>query len=443
MKDSPYSETVEQNFHPSERGFFLSSEAVEAMEGHPDAFMIWVMFMIPRKPEWVFRREHLRARAGISKRKWDAATRTLYNLGLLSNKIVTDPKTGRITGRIFQAYSWAGRFSPEEKRRSEKQGKSSKKPNDSNSDSVSPKTHHTENETLYFISRGGEGGIGGLATPKNEVKIEEEIMTPELAQKHRDRFLSCFPGRKTFQLFDDTPSKRKHMARVIHDKTALLEDLNLCGAGVFLTINETNGKGRKTEDIERVRAVFVDLDGSDVQPVLEHMPHLVVESSPGKYHGYWLVKDFPLEGFRQVQKRLIEKFSGDKAVHDLPRVMRIPGYWHQKGEPFMSRIVFRTGEPPLSYAEICAKFPPPPVKKWSSPKRQHRVNDRGEYTGPYGTSAGGRNIGLARFIGGMIKRNHDFAHIEQEAERWGQACSPPMEQSEIHAVVQSLSRYSS
>jgi hypothetical protein len=37
--------------------------------------------------------------------------------------------------------------------------------------------------------------------------------------------------------------------------------LNAGGAGVYVTVNQTNGKGRKATDIVRVRALFVDLDG--------------------------------------------------------------------------------------------------------------------------------------------------------------------------------------
>jgi hypothetical protein len=36
---------------------------------------------------------------------------------------------------------------------------------------------------------------------------------------------------------------------------------------------------------------------------------------------------------------LIARFASDPRVHDLPRVMRLPGFFHRKGEPFMVRIV--------------------------------------------------------------------------------------------------------
>ena len=89
-----------------------------------------------------------------------------------------------------------------------------------------------------------------------------------------------------------------------------------------MTVNETDGRGRKAKNIKRVRAVFVDLDGSPLEPVLawERKPHDVVESSPGTFHVYWIVTGAALEDFAPAQKALAQKFGGDN-VHELPRVI--------------------------------------------------------------------------------------------------------------------------
>jgi hypothetical protein len=36
---------------------------------------------------------------------------------------------------------------------------------------------------------------------------------------------------------------------------------------------------------------------------------------------------------------LAKQFNSDLSVKDLARVMRLPGFWHQKGDPFQTRIV--------------------------------------------------------------------------------------------------------
>ncbi len=140
----------------------------------------------------------------------------------------------------------------------------------------------------------------------------------------------------TFQTFDDSSKKRTNLAQIIHGPFKGVEkrltELNQRGAGIFWTVNETDLKGRKNENIVRVRAVFVDLDGAPLEPILKGplRPEVIVESSPGRFHCYWLVSNFPLDQFRGVQKALASMFKSDESCIDLPRVMRLPGFFHQK-----------------------------------------------------------------------------------------------------------------
>jgi RepB DNA-primase from phage plasmid len=69
-------------------------------------------------------------------------------------------------------------------------------------------------------------------------------------------------------------------------------------------------------------------------------PHIVVESSLGRFHAYWLLDGTvtPTD-FGGLQKRLAKLFDGDPVVHDLPRVLRLPGFLHRKRRPFRTRIV--------------------------------------------------------------------------------------------------------
>ena len=57
-------------------------------------------------------------------------------------------------------------------------------------------------------------------------------------------------------------------------------------------------------------------------------------------HTQTLTNDCPLADFTRYQKQIGVKFGGDHKVHDLPRVLRLPGFWHQKAEPFMTRMIF-------------------------------------------------------------------------------------------------------
>jgi hypothetical protein len=169
----------------------------------------------------------------------------------------------------------------------------------------------------------------------------------------------------TFQTFDDDRErKNEYLTRVIHgtlDECWLeLARLNERGAGIFVTVNATDGNGRETTNIVRVRALFQDLDGSPLEPVttdpdIPH-PHIVVESSPSRWHTYQLVIGMEKKDFKATQKILIARYNSDKRVHDLPRVMRVPGFAHRKGEPFLTRIVSANGAAPYPAADLVAKL---------------------------------------------------------------------------------------
>jgi hypothetical protein len=163
-----------------------------------------------------------------------------------------------------------------------------------------------------------------------------------------------------FRAFDDNAERddeklTKTFFGTLDEYAAELKRLNDKGAGVFVTINQTDGIGRKAENIVRVRAVFADLDGAPLDPVKEAplKPHIIVESSPGRWHPYWFVEGMALEDFASVQKGIIARFKSDPAIHDLPRVMRLPGFYHRKREPFLVRIVSTNATPPYpaSYFE--------------------------------------------------------------------------------------------
>ena len=177
------------------------------------------------------------------------------------------------------------------------------------------------------------------------------------AKQNRDeaeQFLKLLDpqGVFTFQTFDDAKAKKdQRLNRVLHgslDQHAdALTELNSRGAGVFVMVNLGDGvvhggakTSRTTSNVLAVRALFADLDGAPLEPVIATLhPDIVVESSPKRWHTYWLTDDCPLTEFRHHQQLIASKFGGDPKVIDLPRVMRLPGFLHQKGEPFLTRVI--------------------------------------------------------------------------------------------------------
>lgn len=151
-----------------------------------------------------------------------------------------------------------------------------------------------------------------------------------------------------FRTFDDTKKRADKTLTgkfngTLKEHFDVLSVKSSFGAGVFVVVNEG---GQSTDEITRVRSIFVDTDGAPLEPILKALPpHMVIESSPGKYHVYWRAEDVPLDQFGAIQKAAIAKFGTDNKVHDLPRVMRLPGFDHQKEAP--TRVAIIQTAPPL------------------------------------------------------------------------------------------------
>jgi len=179
------------------------------------------------------------------------------------------------------------------------------------------------------------------------------------------RFLQLVDANDTFtsQTFHDRPkgaAEDRALARVIPGPAGR-ELLNLRdrGAGVYFTVNRTDGAGRKGQNITNIRAVWQeDDDGAAVNFPIE--PSLVVESSPGRFHRYWLLAEpWPADergraDHAAVMERMIESYGSDPNAKDLSRVLRVPGFLNRKhGDPHQVRIVSSPGWR-YSRAEILA-----------------------------------------------------------------------------------------
>lgn len=123
---------------------------------------------------------------------------------------------------------------------------------------------------------------------------------------------------------------------------------NSHGWGAYAVIN---AGGHNKASISKIRAVFVDFDEPDdhlerTLALVPFEPTVVVESSLDQHHVYWAIDDMPVDQFTRVQKQLIALLRSDKSVHDRPRVMRLPGFWHTKvkGKEFQSNIHHESGK---------------------------------------------------------------------------------------------------
>jgi hypothetical protein len=173
---------------------------------------------------------------------------------------------------------------------------------------------------------------------------------------------------------------------ITHKSITALKIEHAAGAGVYVCINETDGNGRKSEDITRIRAVWQeDDDGYSGEFPLP--PSIVVETSPRHFHRYWLVADhWPADeqgraDFAAIMERMVTSYGSDNNAKDICRVMRLPGFQNRKvnngsAQRFEVRIIEACGQR-YTRQQILAAFPPVP-HKIKKPAAESRLPQGGE-----------------------------------------------------------------
>lgn len=185
------------------------------------------------------------------------------------------------------------------------------------------------------------------------------LSRPRLDQSQAEaflRFLDPTSDNKKF-VFQTYPERGGEAMSPYHrliDAWPVLEYQNEHGAAVAVTINETKEGGRKDDDVTGVRAVWQE-DDNGFTGTFPIEPSLVVRSSPGKFHRYWLVDgEWPADtqgrdDFKRVMYGLVRDYGSDRNATDISRCLRLPGTFNWKyGKPWPVRFFGATPEEPLA-----------------------------------------------------------------------------------------------
>lgn len=188
-------------------------------------------------------------------------------------------------------------------------------------------------------------------------------------------------GRQAFQVFVDD-QEADVRPQIIHGEWGgcyhQLMALNDAGAGIYHTVNLTDGRGRSAENITEIRAWFTDIDGVSEErykrrityDLLRHPtpPSCIVETRNG-LHAYWYaVPGTPVDlaAYRDTEEGIITYWGGDMSVKDVARVLRTPGFAHKKRKAGMeppplhvTRVVSETPDAFYTEDELRGAFPPP------------------------------------------------------------------------------------
>ncbi|GAA0788541.1 DUF5906 domain-containing protein [Marinobacterium sediminicola] len=220
-------------------------------------------------------------------------------------------------------------------------------------------------------------------------------------------------------------------------------------SGVYFAVNQVQGK-RCAANVTAVRALFLDLDGAPLSPVQAiamsggPAPNVIIESSPDRYHCYWLVSDCSLDQFSTVQTALAYRFEGDTSVCDLPRLARAPGFIHQKmkdgrpTKPFMTRIIeINDDKPRYSLAELIEGLGLDLSDIGGQPNRQS--NERFDIQ--RNLTDGERTQALTQLCGRLIKERQNDEVAMEMLVAWNQSrCNPPLPLEKLQSTYASVKR---
>lgn len=180
------------------------------------------------------------------------------------------------------------------------------------------------------------------------IKMQQEFpVASKIVQEHLD-FLDKKADQFAFASYtekgrEDKSSVSARMTGTLDQHLADMQRYQNQYAALYVSVNAMEG-GYTKDHISRVRALFIDLD--DPSATLDDVKacplpvHRIVESSPGKHQCYWLVDGLTREEAEGFTRWLVRRFSADKGVWDTARVLRLPGTWHLKAEPFQVRVAY-------------------------------------------------------------------------------------------------------
>lgn len=195
-----------------------------------------------------------------------------------------------------------------------------------------------------------------------------------------------FPRHVKLELREDgfsaTPMKRdKATDRIVEaftrqDGFEWLRAQNRKGYGVYLVVSEG---GYKDEHITRCPALFYEFDGLSKEEQWERAKQLPLEQvfveTRNSLHCYIRLErnSQQVEGFKQLQERLIQAQDSDASVREPSQLMRLPGFDHQQwgAEPFPIVVHWdRFTGAAYTRGEIDGILPPWDAERWGTGERK-------------------------------------------------------------------------
>ncbi len=136
-----------------------------------------------------------------------------------------------------------------------------------------------------------------------------------------------------------------------------LLETNKAGSNIAVAVNQMRANSRSNDNVTDINAVFIDVDnGVTTEADLMDLPlppNVIVQTSLGRLHAYWLVSDCSVQKFKRIQRALAQRFDSDRQVCDPARMMRLPGSinWNH-GQPALAQIIGKVERSPVVTAKL-------------------------------------------------------------------------------------------
>ena len=152
-----------------------------------------------------------------------------------------------------------------------------------------------------------------------------------------------------FRSFDD---KKRNMS-LVSKKAVRLSDVERClpelhrlndaGAGLFFVVNGGGNTDAEVLQNGIARAQFYECDDKTMDEQWDLIwnapiaPSIIIQTAKS-LHVYYLLDDGKAYRFRALQETLCNYCSGDSSIKNEARVMRLPSFYHNKGNPVMVKL---------------------------------------------------------------------------------------------------------
>ena len=196
-------------------------------------------------------------------------------------------------------------------------------------------------------------------------------------------FLDLFPNHLIWQGYD--PFWNTTGKLVYKNMKAVNEKLINQGYGTFFTPNGFN-KERDTKNISNLNAIFGDFDAHGSTPeetealvqgkiieIQNKLPPTYIIRTKNGIHTYWVLDESidkesiteeewnkQIDLYKSIMRSTVVTLGFDKASSDIPHVLRVPNYPHQKdlNDPYMVHVIYKNLANTYSLEQIKDIFPP-------------------------------------------------------------------------------------